>query len=474
MTIRTFQAVIDVTSPTSATTTIVANMDPNVHLLPSWLLEFAMKNIAGVVLVKMQGAARRVAENPSTSPHARQMRQDCEFYEKWLLPKCQKLCESRGWQMTPVCYFDGLLPKGQQHPQEASPSQQPFMRANESQLSTGSIDGDAATMILSANSSEANQEGDTVSDLSKDSSTMRRMLQNNIVAKFIRRQEQKSKRRKASKRADMMQRSRERLVARNISDEDQLRFAALQDAKASRSNKLSRSLNSHSTKMRAIVMVTLIAWLLIALYPELLLFRLNRTLPWRDYFSNDTEAIISILLCAVPHFSLCDVSLVYAFDGLELGARAGEKVRSFYNDTVRYCMMLLSFGIAAFSVSMAAAKAGLHSLVENFGARSSLGMFLQSKVLTNEERAPWTSEAYGTARCLFLYTSSFLVSLVVVFFAWLSVMQRKESAATAATATTGDNNHDREKVHKVVGTISGNRPLTPTSSVSTSLASISD
>jgi hypothetical protein len=74
MTIRKFDAQIHVTSPTSASTHIVANVDPNLAFLPHSLLEFIMKHLAGVLLARLQVAARKIAKNPVTNIHAIKMR----------------------------------------------------------------------------------------------------------------------------------------------------------------------------------------------------------------------------------------------------------------------------------------------------------------------------------------------------------------------------------------------------------------
>ncbi|KAL7566764.1 hypothetical protein ACA910_019362 [Epithemia clementina (nom. ined.)] len=105
MTIRTFDAIIHVTSPTSATTKIVANIDPNIRFLPQSLLEFIMKQVAGVLLAKLQSAAKKVVKHPVTNEHARKMRHESNFYQLWLMAKFQAICEARGWDMPPVNAF---------------------------------------------------------------------------------------------------------------------------------------------------------------------------------------------------------------------------------------------------------------------------------------------------------------------------------------------------------------------------------
>jgi hypothetical protein len=107
MTIRRFDAMITVTSPTSASTIIIANIDPNISHKPNHvLLEFVVKHLAGVMLFKLQGAAKKAVKHPVTNEHAKRMRAEEAFYKHWLLPKFQAVCLDRGWEMPPVAAFE--------------------------------------------------------------------------------------------------------------------------------------------------------------------------------------------------------------------------------------------------------------------------------------------------------------------------------------------------------------------------------
>ena len=102
MTIRNFAASIDVLGPSSARTCIVVNIDPNLHFLPQSLIDFSLKKMAGVMILKLQQAAKRVVADPIRNPHARRMREDVSFYRDWLLPRFQQHCDELGWEMPPV------------------------------------------------------------------------------------------------------------------------------------------------------------------------------------------------------------------------------------------------------------------------------------------------------------------------------------------------------------------------------------
>jgi hypothetical protein len=54
--------------------------------LPQVLLNFVIKNLAGVILYFFQKQVMKVAANPDCA-HGVRIRQNREFYEQWLLPK---------------------------------------------------------------------------------------------------------------------------------------------------------------------------------------------------------------------------------------------------------------------------------------------------------------------------------------------------------------------------------------------------
>lgn len=104
MNIHRFEAEIDVLSPTSARTRLVSNVDPNIAL-PKWLLDFILKKMCGVLLNRLQSAAKRTLKDP-VSPHARRMRENSEFYRHWLWHKFAKYCDDLGWEMPTVRAFE--------------------------------------------------------------------------------------------------------------------------------------------------------------------------------------------------------------------------------------------------------------------------------------------------------------------------------------------------------------------------------
>ena len=79
----------------TAKSIIVAHIDPHVAL-PQALLNFVIKNVAGILLVLFQRQAASVAGNPQCK-HALKIRENRAFYESWLLPKIITYCDSKGW-----------------------------------------------------------------------------------------------------------------------------------------------------------------------------------------------------------------------------------------------------------------------------------------------------------------------------------------------------------------------------------------
>lgn len=99
--LKFFQGVIKVTSPTEANTLLVANIDPRVKFLPQFAIDFIMKHMCGILLVKMQNAARRALVNHREDPLAQRMRDD-NFYKCWLLPKFESYAREMGWELPEV------------------------------------------------------------------------------------------------------------------------------------------------------------------------------------------------------------------------------------------------------------------------------------------------------------------------------------------------------------------------------------
>ena len=106
MTIRKFEAKIQVTSPSSAETKVIVNVNPNLSFMPQSLLDFIMKQLAGVILAKLQDASRKAARHPVKNAHAQKIREEKEIYQDWILPKFEAICELNGWDMPRIAALE--------------------------------------------------------------------------------------------------------------------------------------------------------------------------------------------------------------------------------------------------------------------------------------------------------------------------------------------------------------------------------
>jgi hypothetical protein len=100
MVLRKFSGLVTITSPTSARTRLIANIDPKLAL-PQKLMDFCMKKMAGVLLLCLQKMAKKVVSDPKCE-HAQKMRDDPAFYREYLLPKFQLYADKKGWTMPAV------------------------------------------------------------------------------------------------------------------------------------------------------------------------------------------------------------------------------------------------------------------------------------------------------------------------------------------------------------------------------------
>lgn len=145
MQVKEFNAVIEVLSPNAARTCIITTVDPKV-LLPRSLVNFAIKNLAALVLWLIQKQAVKVSNYATEKEKEKEMKlreeeetnklerdtiketktkktkledaahydlimNDTDFYIPWLLPKLEQLCASRKWQLPTEGVMASLLLK---------------------------------------------------------------------------------------------------------------------------------------------------------------------------------------------------------------------------------------------------------------------------------------------------------------------------------------------------------------------------
>jgi hypothetical protein len=254
MTIRKFQAVIHIDSPTSARTRLIANVDPNLSFMPQSLLEFVMKKLCGVLLAKLQSAAKRIPKDPVRNAHARKMRLERDFYQSWLMAKFQATCDIRGWTMPPVSAFH-LTPQQVEQAQAYEESQRSkgaaklfhsldnLDKKDKHVLKTASSD----PLPFHSNSSVGGSghpmspahhllgESDTVSALSLNSSTtVSTAWLNNPIAAYLKDLEEKTQSRKEEEISKARNRAAKRLKPKILDPTKQARLTELRAAKERR------------------------------------------------------------------------------------------------------------------------------------------------------------------------------------------------------------------------------------------------
>jgi hypothetical protein len=405
MTIRKFDAIIHITSPTSVRTKIVANINPNISFLPNSLLEFCMKHLASVILSKLQNAAKKASSHPVTNPHAMKMREEKEFYQTWLLAKFQAVCTARNWEMPPIAAFnlsDEELHKAQRLRGNTRYGRaQTFSADNRTEIS--SYDDDIVENLLALQESprDASEHNDALSMSALSSDTGRISIwSNNPITSYLRETERKVQQRKAEEEANARQIAVERLIPRERSFNEEERLNELKMAKYRRmdltatngalpdailgrdvnggvrasksfSQTMAYQLYNHSPRTRYCIVLTLVIILLLMLQSGVLvknskLLSTHQSLPWYLNRSKDLGIIIYIFLCTIPHFLLVNVSLVYAFDALDIGFKSGGRAKTYYSDNVNVASLLVSFGIAFSSISLAMTKSIVRTLIWSY------------------------------------------------------------------------------------------------------------
>ena len=425
MTIRTVEAVIHVTSPTSARTRLVANLDPNMTFLPQPLLEFVMKNLAGVLLARLQTAAKKIPRNPVSNEHARRMRDEEDFYRHWLMKKFQAVCDFNGWEMPPVSAFElteEQLRKDHQLAEKRAQKDRHRRAVSFDIPVDDSVLGSDRPDFRRLNSAPEHSdtspfESDAVSELTNKSNRTSTFS----IQQALRNREERKIQKKEEKVAQQRLMAAERLRPKELSPEKQKRLEELRSVKAARiehdlasesasissndprvesepvhqsralptspllrhsnsapvaasaastpssrdrrrtsvSEKVTDRLYHHGPFTRLLVLLVLTVVLFVLLHPKLLL-----TLVLTDLIDSYTQysSVLKfvaqsagflgyLLVCTVAHFALCDIALVYAFDSLELGSKAGRQLRKFYSVKVRLGVALGSFGIAGVAVA---------------------------------------------------------------------------------------------------------------------------
>jgi len=372
LTVRSLVAQIHVESPTAATTKVVANIDPNLPLIPKSLLDFVMKRVCGAILNKMQGAANNIAQDPITNLHAIRIRED-EFYKKFLLPKFEGVCKIRGWEMPSISAFglsdaqlemSELFMSKQKHKSEVNvvkhfssteenldeylESSSPRNRAKAETMNGASGSGSGPKVPTR----DMHKDLDDMSDISKSSNVS--FWQSNPVANYIRHVDEAAQRKRQRMIDEARARAAKRLKPKNL-DEDSV--SRLNELLLARKNKTASdnwmiSLRGHGLFTKIFVLQFLMVSLFCLLYLDTPFhkfvavrddaFGVER---WRD-----AATLTYIGISALVHSGFCYVALIYAFSALQLGLIAGKRTRNFYSEYVHYAVVLSSVSMVGLGV----------------------------------------------------------------------------------------------------------------------------
>lgn len=342
-----------------------------------------MKQLAGVVLAKLQDASLKAMKHPVKNPHARKIREAKEFYQEWLLPKFEYICEMNRWDIPRIAALE-ISDEQLQHERNLKP----LRRGSTFNGHEERIVVNMAT--VSNDNSEEEMRAHSDDEVSSLSGTLS-LWSKNPIAAYLRETEIRVQQRKNEEIADARRKAAARLVPKSFRASQKTRLNELKEAKNRRvdvvgptmgitdsdtyqeilsiSQRFSRRLHRHGPPTRFIVMSFLVSILFLMLHPEPYLHYVNfserdfnRT-AWFVLSLQDVGVVAYIFACAVPFFLVCDVALVYVFDTLELGSKTGRQIKRFYSDNVRFAVAIGSFGVVAASILKAAIKVWLRCVL---------------------------------------------------------------------------------------------------------------
>lgn len=427
MTIRRFEALIYIKDATTATTKLVANIDPNISFLPNTVLEFVMKHLAGVIISKLQHAAKKISKDPIHNEHAMLMRnEEYAFYHDWLLPIFEAVCKRSGWEMPEPAAFTLTTEQLQAEQVRRDKNQVSIRRARSE---NGIVENLSQITQENSEKERALSDGDVPTDLLSDISSNNdtgSVWSRNPLATYLRGREEGVKKRKVAQVAANRRRIEALLVPKDLSYDQEKRLDELKRAKCFRlglpyekrhsssfsidedepflsnadvtlldrmptinekritfSQRFTKVLHEQSPKSRFLTISFLIILLFIFLhaeilgiillhvinvsllkhFPSIILIQSISSSSWSMTILKDVFIVFYIFLCIIPHFLLCDTALVYAFDALELSSKSGSQVRRYYTDNARLGMACLSGGIALFSIGQSLFRVGVHLII---------------------------------------------------------------------------------------------------------------
>ncbi len=394
MTIRSVAAQIDVESPTSSMTRLIANIDPNLSIIPQFLIDFVMKRVCGTILYKMKLAAQKISKNPVTNLHAIKIREERDFYKTFLLSKFEGVCKTRGWEMPTIAAFE--LSEAQLDMAESFKEKQQrksdtdaltMLRSSATnndldeylQSANGETQGDSDTPKEGPKLHTMNNDLDDLSDISKYSSTSS-FFRSNPIANLKRQAEEKAQRRKDREIQESRERAAARLKPKTLDEDAKVRLNQLREARKRRKirnelppvkengrrasfemNENMRrwkvSLSNHGFFTKIFVMQFLMVSLFCLLYLET---AFSKVVAFREEAyemerTRDLATVAYMVVAGFLHSVFCHIAMIYAFSSSHLGSIAGKKTINFYSKFVHHAVAITSASMVAFGIIKPAA-----------------------------------------------------------------------------------------------------------------------
>jgi len=396
VTIRSVAAQIHVESPTSGITTIVANIDLNVHILPQALIGFVMKRICGALLYKMKSAALKIGKEPIINPHAIKIREEKDFYKTFLLPKVEGICKLRGWQMPSISALelsdaqlemaDEFIAKQKQKSETKAPklftfnntdsNLDEYLQASTScSISHGEVVGNSGRATKDdPKVRSVHSDLDDMSDISKFSTTSS-FWSSNPISNYRRQIEERKQLSKDREIQEARERAAARLKPKSLNEDAVLRLKELRGARNRHKSRkeiqvlkedgrgatsevdknLRRwnvSLSSHGFFTKIFVLQFLMVSLFCLLYLDT---AFNKVVAVRVGIfgmerGRDMATLIYIGVAGLVHCVFCYIALFYAFTSLQLGSIAGKRTKRFYGDYVHYVVVITSASMVSLGI----------------------------------------------------------------------------------------------------------------------------
>lgn len=396
LTIRSVAAQIHVESPTSAITTLVANIDLNVHILPQALVDFVMKRMCGTILYKMKGAALKIDKEPITNLHAIKIREEKDFYKTFLLAKFEGTCKIRGWQMPSISAFelsdaqlemaDAFIAKQKQKSETKAQTLFTFNNtdSNLDEFLQASTSPDISHGEIVGNSGGATKDKpkvrtiysdlDDMSEISKFS-TASSFWRSNPISNYRRQVEETKQLSKDREIQESRERAAARLKPKSLNEDAVLRLKELRDARNRHKSRneilvvkenghvipsevdknLRRwnvSLSSHGFFTKIFVLQFLMVSLFCLLYLDT---AFDKVVAVREGTfgmerGRDMATLIYIGIAGLVHSIFCYISLFYAFTSLQLGSIAGKRTKRFYGEYIHYVVVITSASMVGLGI----------------------------------------------------------------------------------------------------------------------------